>query len=208
MRWIWLLDSRGWLPLRHMCMRHMASHRRCFPSLRHTSRKRLCSLRRRCLSRLRLPRTRRFSPLRQVRLRRRRRGTITKSTAPLMGWCNGAGSAFFRKLLSTPSLCSGNSRWWPNRLSMQVELDDLRAYRIREKLFCCTSRLLADPLSQLWVFFELEQYLQSLLLGIEQKPVAPVLDYLCVSSPVVAHHRQPAGHRFCYHSPRRFKVVL
>ena len=95
MRWIWLLDSTGWLPLRHICMRHMASHRRCLSCLRHTSFRNLCSLRR---SRLRVPRTRRFSRLhlRQVRLRRRRRDGTTKSVAPRMGRRKRPASTFVR----------------------------------------------------------------------------------------------------------------
>jgi hypothetical protein len=103
MRWIWLLDSRGCLPLRHMCMRHIVSHRRCFSCLRHTSLRNLCTLRR---SRLRVPRRRRFSRLRlrQVRVRRRRRDGTTKSAAPRMGRCRGSrcrgsGSALFRSFV-------------------------------------------------------------------------------------------------------------
>ena len=98
MRWIWLLDSRGWLPLRHMCMRHMAGHMRCFSCLRHTSLRNLCTLRR---SRLRVPRRPRFSRLRlrQVRVRRRRRDGTTKSAAPRMCRCKGSGSALFRSFV-------------------------------------------------------------------------------------------------------------
>jgi hypothetical protein len=99
MRWICLLDSRGRLPLRQMCMRHMAGHMRCFSCLRHTSLRNLCSLRR---SRLRVPRKRRFSllRLRHVRVRRRRRDGTTKSAAPRIGRRRGPGSTFFRSFVN------------------------------------------------------------------------------------------------------------
>src|SRR5829696_9027967 len=41
-----------------------------------------------------------------------------------------------------------------------------------------------------------------------KNPLRPSSIHSTYPPPLVAHHRQPAGHRFCYHSPRRFKVVL
>src|SRR5215207_2346212 len=93
-------------------------------------------------------------------------------------------------------------------LSAQVELDDLRAHRLGEQLLCRPARLPAHPLAQRRVFFEKKQYLKCLPLALEQKPVPAVIDYLGVAPAIMAHHRQPAGHRFCDHSPRRFEELL
>ncbi len=72
-------------------------------------------------------------------------------------------------------------------LSAQVEFDDLRPASRREEIFHRLARRFTDRFTERSIFFEPEQDLESLLLGVENKTVAAVVDYFDVTPAVVTN---------------------